>query len=44
MMEPMVVEEAGNDAGFKRGSKKTSRYYGGLGARFSRVSQIGRAL
>ena len=44
VMEPMVVEEAGNDGGFKRSSKKTSRYYGGLGARISRMSQIGRAL
>ena len=44
VMEPMVIEEAGNDAGFKRSSKKTSRYYGGLGARISRMSQIGRAL
>jgi len=44
MMGPMVVEEAGNDGGFRRSSKKTSRYYGGLGARISRMSQIGRAL
>jgi hypothetical protein len=44
VMESMVVEEAGNDSGFKRSSKKTSRYYGGLGARISRMSQIGRAL
>lgn len=44
VMEPMVVEEAGNDGGFRRSSKKTSRYYGGLGARISRMSQIGRAL
>jgi hypothetical protein len=44
VMEPMVVEEAGNDSGFRRSGKKTSRYYGGLGARISRMSQIGRAL
>jgi hypothetical protein len=44
VMEPMVVEEAGNDSGFNRSSRKTSRYYGGLGARISRMSQIGRAL
>ena len=44
VVEPMVVEEAGNDGGFKRSSNKSSRYYGGLGARFSRMSQIGRAL
>lgn len=44
VMEPMVVEEAGGDSGFKRSSKKSSRYYGGLGARFSRMSQIGRAM
>jgi hypothetical protein len=43
VMEPMVVEEA-SDSGFKRSSKKTSRYYGGLGARISRMSQIGRAM
>ena len=44
VMEPMVVEEAGNDSGFRGSSKKTSRYYGGLGARISRMSQVGRAL
>lgn len=44
MMEPMVVEEAGDDAGFKRGTKKSSRYYSTLGKRFSKFSQIGRAL
>lgn len=43
VMEPMVVEEAGNDGEFRR-SKKTSRYYGGLSTRFSRMSQIGRAM
>lgn len=43
-MEPMVVEEAGNEGGFRRSNKKTSRYYGGLSARFSRMSQIGRAI
>jgi hypothetical protein len=43
VMEPMIVEEA-SDSGFKRSSKKTSRYYGGLGARISRMSQIGRAM
>jgi hypothetical protein len=44
VVEPMIVEEAGNDSAFKRSSKKSSRYYGGLGARISRMSQIGRAL
>lgn len=44
VMEPMVVEEAANDTGFARNSRKASRYYGGLGARFSRMSHIGRAL
>jgi hypothetical protein len=44
VMEPMVVEEAGNDSGFNRSTKKTSRYYGSLGARISRMSQIGRAV
>lgn len=45
MMEPMVVEEAGHDAGFNRSSRKpASRYYSSLGKRFSRISQIGRAL
>lgn len=45
MMEPMVVEEAGNDTAFNRSSRKpASRYYSSLGARFSRISQIGRAL
>lgn len=44
VMEPMVVEEAGNDSGFRRSTKKASRYYRGLGARFSRMSQIGRAM
>jgi hypothetical protein len=43
MMEPMVVEGASH-SGFKRTSKKTSRYHGGLGARISRMSQIGRAM
>lgn len=43
IMEPMVVEEAVSDGSFRR-SKKTSRYYGGLSARFSRMSQIGRAM
>jgi hypothetical protein len=43
-MEPIVVEEAGNDSGFKRTSKKLSRYYGGLGVRISTMSQIGRAM
>jgi hypothetical protein len=43
VMEPIVVEEA-SDSGFKRTSKETSRYYGGLGARISRMSQIGRAM
>jgi hypothetical protein len=43
-MEPMVVDEAGNEGLFTRSNKKTSRYYGGLSARFSRVSQIGRAM
>lgn len=44
VMEPMVVEEASNDGGFRRSTRKASRYYGGLGARFSRMSQIGRAM
>jgi hypothetical protein len=43
VVEPIVVEEA-SDSGFKRTSKETSRYYGGLGARISRMSQIGRAM
>jgi len=43
VMELMVVEEAGDGGEFRR-SKKTSRYYGGLSARFSRMSQIGRAM
>jgi hypothetical protein len=44
VMEPTVVEEAGNEAGFRRSNKKTSRYYGGLSARFSKMSRIGRAI
>jgi hypothetical protein len=43
VMEPMVVGEA-SDSGSKSSSKKTSRYCGGLGARISRMSQIGRAM
>lgn len=44
MMEPMVVEEAGEGSAYQRNSRKASRYYGGLSARFSRFSHIGRAL
>lgn len=45
VVEPMVVEQADNSAGFARNSRKASRYYGGGGcsARLSRISQIGRA-
>lgn len=42
--KPMVVEEAGNEGLFTRSNKKTGRYYGGLSARSSRMSQIGRAM
>jgi hypothetical protein len=44
VVEPMVVEEAGDDERFTRSNKKTSRYYDGWSARFSRMSQIGRAM
>jgi hypothetical protein len=44
VVEPMVVEEAGDEGRFRRSNKKTSRYYGGLSARLSRMSQIGRAM
>jgi hypothetical protein len=44
VVEPMEVEEAGNEGRFTRSNKKTSRYYDGWSARFSRISQIGRAM
>lgn len=44
VVEPMVMEEAGDEGRFTRSNRKTSRYYDGWSARFSRISQIGRAM
>lgn len=44
VMEPMVVEEAGNEVDARRNTRKTNRYYSGWSARLSRFSQIGRAM
>jgi hypothetical protein len=44
VVEPLEVEEAGDQGRFTRRHKKTSRYYDGWSARFSRMSQIGRAM